>query len=194
MERTFLEIGEYNLDYYRRTEVRRDRIQNLEIILVTFFFLFISIVIAFGQLYDYRPIVELNKFKRIKHNMSNWKNNIIEKTGIESNRGKKLFLQLNDNTIYSFKPYDFGNFYTAMRINNVTYLPEFIRRGNGDVWKVLKAAENDTSAKQFAQYLILTQSSNYLTCGIDMYNILGYGGYFNLNHPCQNALNILVNS
>ena len=67
MERTFLEIGEYNLDYYRRTEVRRDRIQNLEIILVTFFFLFISIVIAFGQLYDYRPIVELNKFKRINN-------------------------------------------------------------------------------------------------------------------------------
>lgn len=191
--KTFIEINENNLDYYRQEKIKIDKIKNIEIILITFFFLAISVIVAFLQYYEYRPLSEITTFKRIKHNMGNWKNNIIEKTGIESNRGKRIALQINNNAIYSFQPYDFGSYYAAMRINNVTYLPEFIKRGNGDVWKVNKAATVDVSAQQFTRYLILNYSNNYLTCGIDMYNILGYGGYFNSNHPCQSALDILVN-
>ena len=124
--------------------------------------------------------------------MASWHNNIIEKTGIETNRGKRVALEINNNAIYSFQPYDFGTYYTALRLNSATYLPEFIRRGNGDIWKVNKAADKDTSALQFTKYLIYTNSSNTITCGLDMYNKLGYGGYFNSNHPCQLALDVLL--
>lgn len=196
--KTLIEVQENNFDYYKNEEVKIQVGKGLELIIFTFFFMTVSIILALLQYYGYEPLVQLDKFKRIKANMGKFRTNIIEKTAIETTRGKRIALTINDPSIYQFECLDFGDYFAALRLDGSTYLPQFIRRGIGDVWKVNKSLKEgvskDTSAEQFCEYIISHYQNDYLTCGVEMYDELGYGGYFNPNHPCQYALDILLRS
>lgn len=196
MGKTLIEVQEHNLDYYRQETSSIQTSKGFELLAFTFFFMIVSVIFALLQYYNYEPLAQLDKFKRIKRNMGTFRINILEKTAIETTRGKRIALSINDPSIYQFECLDFGSYFSPMRLNSSTYLPEFIRRGTGDVWKINKALKDgvtkDTSAEQFCQYVILNHSNETLTCGIDMYDELGYGGYFNTNHPCQSALDVLL--
>lgn len=191
MVKTVIEIDENNVDYYRETK-SRIRFKKIEVIIFIIVIFVIGFLFSLIQYFNYTPYIKLQDFKRIKNNMLKWKTSVIEKTNIESKRGKRVALSLNNSNIYDFNCYNFDSYYAALRLNSSSYLPEFIRRGSGDVWKVTKAAEKDPSAKQYCDYLIKYKSTSYITCGLSMFNELSYSGFFNENHPCKEALNILV--
>jgi hypothetical protein len=195
MVKTILEVHENNLDYYKIETARIKHFKFIEIFFITFILLTLSVFFLILYCYEPEDWKALKNFTLIKNNMSHWKKNIIAKSNIESTRGKRLYLQNPNQDSQIFKCYDFGLYYAASRLNGITFLPEFIRRGNGDVWKVSKSVNTknkyDKSAHQFCQYLTFKNSDNIITCGLDMYNKLGYGGYFNFGHPCQTVLDQL---
>lgn len=158
---------------------------NLEILFILFISLSISFLFFICQIIELDIIKEYLTFKKIKNNMNNMKKLNSNKTLIEIDKGKKLVLSTSLN-LTQFNCYNINNYYVAARINKNTYLPEFIRKDTADVWKI---NGSDDSSQQFCQYLIMEHADNTITCGIQMYEEIGYGGYFNLNHPCQLILN-----
>ncbi|CCU55749.1 entry-fusion complex essential component (Cop-H2R) [Choristoneura biennis entomopoxvirus] len=190
MNNTILQIGEKNIDYYRSAATKLKTYKGYMGYILSMLFIIISTLFFILQSFRWEPLVQLDKFRRIKKNIGSWKQLVLEKTQIEMTRGRARSLQLI-NDAFDFKCYDFGNYYAAMRLNQTTFLPEFILRGIGDVWRFRKAAEKDVSAFQFCEYIIWTNNNNLAQCGIDMFNKLGYSGYFEYGHPCQYALNIL---
>jgi hypothetical protein len=189
---TILEIGEKNIDYYRSAVTKFKSYKGYLSYVFAIIFIIISTLFFALQSFKWDPLTQLEKFKRIKRNIGSWRQLILEKTDIEVTRGRSRALQLNPRS-FDYSCYDYGNFYAALRLNPTTFLPEFILRGIGDVWRFRKAAEIDIPAKQFCEYIILNGNYSTAQCGIDMFNKLGYSGYFELNHPCQNALNIITN-
>jgi len=190
---TTLKIDENSINYYRKEEGKNREIRGYMIYLLCCIILFGSTVVFLLYLMEWEPLIQLTILKRIKNNVQGWIKLITEKTAIESNKGRILSLQL-PISVYDFDCYDIGLAYVALRLNRTSFLPEFIMRGVGDVWNFRKASEIDKSAEQFCRFIIMTDSSNIQTCGISMFNSLGYSGYFENNHPCSNALDILKTS
>lgn len=164
--------------------------------IIIFIIFFLSTAYSFLVNFEWTPIKTLDMFKRIKKNMNSWSSIMDEKTGIEINKGRFLFL--TKPNVSNFQCLDFGSYYTAGRLSSSNYLPEFVRRGNSGPWIINKADINeDLSALQFCKYLLntyVTKSSNLnnlISCGTDMFNKLGFGGYFIPNSPCERALETL---
>lgn len=193
MENTILEIGDKTVDYYKKAALTNVETRGYLIYILCIIFLTISVLIFILQCIRWEPLVQLQKLKRIKKNVQSWIGIINERTGIEMARGRTAAMQVQPEA-FDMQCYDLGNVFVAMRLNSSTYLPEFIRRGTGDVWRFRKAAEIDTSAEQFCMYNIFVGNQDILTCGIDMFNKLGYSGYFETNHACINALTNIVSN
>lgn len=191
MNNTILEIGEKNIDYYRSSVSKFKEYKGYMTYIFSIAFIIISTLFFALQAFQWDPLIQLEKFKRIKKNIGNWQQLIIEKTDIEINKGKAKALQLKPSS-FSYACYDYGNFYAALKLNQTSFLPEFILRGNGDVWKFRKADNKDIPAMQFCEYIILKGNYNTAQCGTDMFDKLGYSGYFEFNHPCQTALDVLT--
>ncbi|CCU56354.1 entry-fusion complex essential component (Cop-H2R) [Mythimna separata entomopoxvirus 'L'] len=193
MNNTVLQIGEKNIDYYRSATAKLRNYKGYMGYILSMIFIILSTIFFILQSFRWNPLFQLEKFRRIKKNIGSWKQLVLEKTQIESTRGRARSLQLI-NDAFDYRCYDFGNYYAALRLNQTTFLPEFILRGVGDVWRFRKADEVDVGALQFCDYTIINNSSNSAQCGIDMFNKLGYSGYFENGHPCQTALSVLSNN
>lgn len=196
--KTVLEIDD---DYisYKNFQTPKLYKNNIFLITVVFFILlFVSTVFLILEGFDYRPLKELAKFKRIKSNVGSWLAITNEKTGIEINKGRLLYLSKPDASY--FRCLDFGSYYTVGRLNPDNFLPQFVKRGDSGPWLINKSAINDLSAKQMCQYILNKYTiksldvNNFITCGTDMYNRLGYSGYFNNNSYCENAISLINSS
>lgn len=196
VNKTIIEIDEKGLDY-KKTSLQKVTTNNIFIIIIiVFLILVLSLLFTLAYAFEFKPLMVLEKYKRIKKNINSWKGIIGEKTGIEINKGKMLYLTKPKSG--EFQCLDMDLYYTVGRISKETYLPEFIKRGNSGPWIINKANKKDESALQFCQYLInkyVTNHSNpdiFITCGTSMYNELGYSGYFIQNSPCENAIKTLL--
>lgn len=161
------------------------------IFIIVFICLLFSTLFTILQNFDYKPIKELAKFKRIKKNMGSWFNLTKEKTGIEINKGRLLYT--SKPYISEFKCIDYGLYYAVGRLNPNTFLPEFVRRGNSGPWLINKSSSSDLSAQQMCtfilnKYTIIASNEELITCGTDMFNKLGYSGYFIPNSVCELTL------
>lgn len=186
-DKTVIELSEHSLDYMRQTDTKVKKIKGYLIFIITSFITLVSIIFFILQTSDYEFIEQLNIFKRIKNNMVSWKSLILEKTGIEIAKGQNLSTRV-DAKAFNFNCYDFGTYFVAAKLSEKNNLPEFIKRGNGDVWMIKKAGKRDESSNQFCEFIIRNNTLNTIQCGIDMYNKVGYSGYFESLHPCQTIL------
>lgn len=196
MEKTVLVFDNKNLEY-TKTDHKIVKKDSFFIILLTVFVIFfLSICYSLLINFEWQPLKTLEKFKRIKKNMNSWTSIVNEKTGIEINKGRYLYL--TKPSVSDFQCIDYGSYYVPGRISSSTYLPEFVRRGGSGPWVINKADENDLSSLQFCKFLLnkyVTKSSNLdnlITCGIDMFDKIGYSGYFILNSPCENTIKALT--
>lgn len=194
--KTTIEIDNDTLLYQQNLSTTINKSNIFLILFFTFLILFVSVIYTILENFDWAPLLNLKKFKRIKKNMNLWTDIMEEKTGIEINKGKLLYL--TNPQVAEFQCLDYGDYYVPGRLSNTSYLPEFIRRGNSGPWIIQKANKSDPSAQQFCKYLLnkyiissQNNSDNVITCGIDMFNKLGYGGYFISNSPCEKAIEIL---
>jgi hypothetical protein len=187
-----IEIFDSAINYTKEQTAKFYGYKNILTFILSIIFIILSTIIFILQIYEWNPIVQLNTFKRIKNNIGNWRKLIIDKTSIEIKRGQLQSLRLKIDA-FDFQCYDYENFYSAIKLNNSNYLPEFIMRGNGDVWMFKKAANIDLSAQQFCKYIIYkNQKEDNITCGTEMFDARGYSGWFEYNHPCNNALNLII--
>lgn len=161
------------------------------IILVLFIIFTLSVCYSVLQYFEWKPLGVLQKFKRIKKNISSWDNITKNKSVIESEKGRLVFL--SNKNVSNLQCLDFDDYYAVGRLSKTNYLPEFIKRGNSGPWIIKKANINDESAKQFCQFVLNKYSDNIITCGINMYEELGYSGYFSNDSPCEKALQIFLN-
>lgn len=195
MEKTVLAFDNKNFEY-TKSDHRIIRKDNFFIIIITVFIIFfLSICYSLLINFEWEPLKTLEKFKRIKKNMNSWTSIVNEKTGIEINKGRYLYL--TKPSVSDFQCIDYGSYYVPGRISSSTYLPEFVRRGGSGPWIINKADQIDLSSLQFCKFLLnkyITKSSNLdnlITCGIDMFDKIGYSGYFMLNSPCENTIRAL---
>ncbi|AAC97818.1 putative viral membrane protein [Melanoplus sanguinipes entomopoxvirus] len=193
MNSSIIEIGENNIDYYTQHSTQFKNYKGYMSYILAIIFIIISTLFFVIQTYKWDPLIQLEKFKRIKNNIGSWIKSITEKTAIEITRGKAKILQL-PSSAFEFNCYDFGSYYAAVKLDSTTALPTFILRGDGGPWQFKKASEIDVSAQQFCQYTILKNAYTSVSCGLDMYNLLGFSGYFEANNPCQTALDVIVDN
>lgn len=196
--KTQIEFEDDNITY---KNISNGKVTNKSIIIVLIILIIVfllSTLFTILQGFEFGPLVELGTFKRIKKNMSSWLSITQEKTGLEKNKGRLFALTTAGAT--EFQIIDFDSFYVIGRINPNNYLPEFLRRGNSGPWIINKVAKQDLSAKQFAQYALNKyilhnpSSDHIITCGTDMYNKIGYSGYFNTSSVCERAIEKLRES
>lgn len=189
--RSVIEIEENGLNYKKIDTKFFNKTKFIFLIILIFIIFLISVLVCILQNFDWEPLKNLNTFKRIKKNMNSWNTIVNEKTGIEINKGKLLYLSKPD--VINFSCIDYGLYYTAGRLNDSNFLPQFIKRGNSGPWVVKKASSVDESAKQFCEFLLVKNINKnindiLITCGKDMYDKIGYSGYFVLNSPCENFI------
>lgn len=186
--KSIIEIDENELNYKKIDTKFFNKTKFIFLIILIFLIFLGSVIICILQNFDWVPLKNLNTFKRIKKNMNSWGNIVNEKTGIEMNKGKLLYLSKPD--VVNFSCIDYGLYYAPGKLNENNFLPQFITRGNSGPWIVKKASNDDESAKQFCEFLLTKNinNSNLITCGKDMYNKLGYSGYFTQNSPCENFI------
>lgn len=194
--KTIIQFDDEKLNYKRTGKSILDKGNFIFIILVTFIILLCSVIFCVLIGFDWEPLLVLKKFKRIKKNMNSWESIVRNKTFIEANNGRLLYLA--KPLVSNFTCLDYGSYYLPGRINIDSYLPEFVRRGNSGPWTVNKADKNDEPAKQFCSYILEkysrnNQNQNLITCGIDMFNKIGTSGYFIANSPCERALEVFRN-
>lgn len=197
MDTTTLVFEEKKLDYNKQTReiVSKSKFNILFIFLIIFFICSVSYSILTN--FNWKPIITLEKFKRIKKNMNSWVSIVTEKTGIEVYKGRNLYL--SRPKVSEWECLDFGNYYAPVHLSSSSYLPEFVRRGNSGPWLVSKAtSEKDPSALQFCKFLInkyVVQKQigdNLITCGLDMFDKLGYSGYFSNDSPCEKVYGLMI--
>lgn len=194
--KTIIEIDDKKIKYEKtgKSDLNTDNV--FLIFIITFVILLFSMVFTLLINFEWEPLIVLNKFKRIKKNMNSWFSIINEKTGIEINKGRLLYLSKPSSN--NFQCMDFGTYIVPGRLSKESFLPEFVKRGNSGPWVITKADNNDPSAEQFCTFLLdkyVTKSNNIdslITCGTDMFKKLGYGGYFIPNSPCERAIEVLT--
>lgn len=188
---TIIELDDDTITYKKNITNRVSKSEFLFTLLILFIIFIISICFSILQYFEWEPLEVLAKFKRIKKNINSWTSITKEKTAIEANKGKLLYL--SKKNVANMQCLDYGNYYIPGRISKDSYLPEFIKRGNSGPWVIQKANKIDESARQFCYYVLNKYSSNTITCGIQMYEELGYSGYFLNDSPCENAISIFLN-
>lgn len=186
--KSVIEINENALNYKKIDTKFFNKTKFLFLIILVFIIFLFSVILCVLQNFEWTPLQELNTFKRIKKTMNSWSNIVNEKTGIEINKGKLLYLSKPD--IAEFSCIDYGLYYAAGRLNENIFLPQFIMRGNSGPWIIKKADTVDEPAKQFCEFLLSKKidNNNIITCGKEMYEKLGYSGYFTQNSPCENFI------
>jgi hypothetical protein len=155
--------------------------------------LFSGIVVIIGllQLSDYEPIATVNKFQIIQSNFSSQYSLVKDYEKLEVAKMQNLVPSMRN--YQNYQCIDYGSYILPLRVNPISFLPEAIRRGNGDGWQIQKSGNVDVPAQQFCSFLIMEYGSNTISCGLDMYEKLGYGGYLNNLHWCKSARQLLYN-
>jgi len=176
-----------NITYLHRDEERKIASKDRGLIIISCFFIIISVIIFLIQSFNLNAISEVKTCRRIQNNVNRWGNTINDITDSNVITGKQKALQIVTDG-FNYQCYDYGIYYLPMKLNNTTYLPEAIRRGNGDGWMIHKSDTIDTSALQFCSYVIVKYNGNTITCGSDMYNKIEYSGWLETGHWCQSAL------
>lgn len=148
-------------------------------------------LVSVAQMIEWKPIDNFIAFQDIQRNFNNWTSVINDFQTLESNKIQTLVSSMsNYNQVTCV---DYGAYYIPLFFNNITInsqnflLPAAVRRGNGDGWSVTKSSTNDPAAFQQCLYVASELSDSTVTCGLDMYNKLGYGGYLNQGHWCNTA-------
>ncbi|WCL40087.1 hypothetical protein [Pigeonpox virus] len=183
-----LSVHGIELNYARNNVTKNIRYAKVSTLIFFFLLLVISVVLFFFQISNNSIFVTLSKYTRIKNNLSSWKPLVIQKSKINSELGKHVALNRQDLT--RFKCVDFGSYFLPVRLNNNNFLPEAVRRGDGDGWMVKKAGKYDPAAEQYCDF-ILDRYKDTITCGDQMFNTLGYSGYFESGHWCQTFLDLV---
>ena len=150
-------------------------------------------IISIGQITKWEPIDTFVAFQEIQTNFNKWPSIVSQYEVLESNKiiTLKPYMSNYNNIVCT----DYDTFYIPMFFQTVNglMLPTAVRRGNGDGWIITKSSKVDTAAYQQCLYLASEMSSNLITCGSDMYNKIGYGGYLNNGHWCNEARDKLYN-
>lgn len=196
MEQTKIVFDNKSIEYNKTDHSIKKKNDLFIILFIVFVVFFLSISYSLLINFEWEPIKVLEKFKRIKKNMNSWSTIVNEKTGIEINKGRLLYL--TKPSVSDFQCIDFGNYYVPGRISPSSYLPEFVRRGGSGPWIINKATTGeDLSSLQFCKFLLnkyvtkTTNIDNLITCGVDMFETIGYSGYFMLDSPCEKAIQTL---
>ncbi|AST09493.1 IMV membrane protein [NY_014 poxvirus] len=182
MDKTTLSVNAHNLEYVREKAIQGVQAAKTSTIIFFVIILAISALLLWFQTSDNQIFNELSRYMRIKNTVRDWRSLTDSKTKLESDRGR--LLSAGRDELFDFQCIDFGTYFSAVRLDKKTFLPQAIRRGTGDAWMIKKAAKIDLSAQQFCQYLIKHHSDNIITCGNEMLNELGYSGYFMDPHWC----------
>ena len=154
-------------------------------------------VISIAQMLQWKPLDNFIAFQDIQRNFNNWTVILSDYQNLESNKIKTLVPSMSNYS--QVVCIDYGTYYMPMFFNTITIedktllLPAAVRRGNGDGWAVTKSDNNDPAALQQCMYIASELSDVVITCGLDMYNKLGYGGYLNKGHWCNKAKDLLYN-
>lgn len=163
----------------------------LSMIMMVLIFSAIIVFVSLLQLSDWEPIYTINRFQAIQSNFTSSYSLISEYQKLESAKMQNILAGMQNYELYQCV--DYGSFIIPMRVNPKTFLPEAIRRGNGDGWAIQKSASNDIGASQFCTFIIMQYGSNTIQCGLDMNDKLGYGGYLNNGHWCESARQTIYN-
>jgi hypothetical protein len=150
-------------------------------------------ILSIAQMIKWEPLDTFLAFQDIQRNFNKWPSILSDYEILESNKISNLKIYMkNYNTITCV---DYGTYYIPayFQSSNGLLLPTAIRRGNGDAWMITKSDPNDQAAYQQCLYLASEMSNNTITCGSDMYNKLGYGGYLNNGHWCNSIRDKLYN-
>ncbi|ALA62476.1 hypothetical protein [Turkeypox virus] len=183
-----LSVNGIELNYARNEITKNIRYSKISTFIFFFLLLIISTILFFFQISNNSIFETLSKYSRIKKNLSSWKPLVIQKSKINSELGKHA--ALNRPELFRFRCIDFGNYFLPVRLNNNNFLPEAIRRGEGDGWMVKKAGKHDPAAEQYCEF-ISNRYKDTITCGNQMFNMIGYSGYFEPGHWCQSFLEIV---
>lgn len=171
--------------------------------IITIILLGVFTLVSVAQVIQWKPLDTFIAFQDIQRNFNRWRKTIEDYEVTESNRIKSLIPSMSN--FNQFTCVDYGTFYIPITFMNnyrgaerqhndgKLLLPTAVRRGNGDGWAVTKSASVDPSALQQCLYVASERSDSLITCGSDMYNKLGYGGYFNQGHWCNVARDKLYN-
>lgn len=187
---TVIELDDDSITY--KKEYKNYKQSNIFYTILILFIIFtLSICYSVLQYFEWKPLEVLQKFKRIKKNITSWDAITKNKTAIETDKGRLVFL--SNKNVSTLQCLDFGNYYAVGKLSNIDYLPEFIKRGNSGPWIIKKANINDESAKQFCTFVLNKYSDNIITCGLKMYEEIGYSGYFSNDSPCEKALSVFLN-
>lgn len=195
--KTIIEIDDNHIVYKKIDNAKTSSHSYIILIFIIIFIFVISVVYSLLYHFEWSYLITLQKYKKIKKYMNSWFDVIDAKTDEESKKGR--LLALSKVGVTDFKCRDFGNSYAPIRLTPSTYLVQSIRRGNSGPWLVAKAEDQDEAAKQFCEFLIykysttnINASKNYITCGNDMFEKIGYSGYFTTNPPCESGLEIII--
>ncbi|AWU47116.1 Entry/fusion IMV membrane protein [Sea otter poxvirus] len=182
-DHTTLTVNGVDINYVNTQETKGIRVANASTICFFTLVLAISMIILWLYISDNQVISELSRYTRIKNAVKGWKSLVYTKSSIESDYGKQLVADRQD--LFAFQCVDFGAYFLPIRIDRDTFLPQAIRRGEGDGWKINKADKIDKSSQQFCEFIISRYSNNTITCGNDMMKKIGYSGYFEHGHWCS---------
>uniref|UniRef100_A0AAU7E217 Viral membrane protein n=1 Tax=Rousettus bat poxvirus TaxID=3141933 RepID=A0AAU7E217_9POXV len=189
-DRTTVSVNGLDLEYVRaheRVSVRYARVSTL-----CFFFVMLvaSAVLFVYQISEGNVVSELRKYSRLKHAILSWRPLVDAKVRIERERGRQE--AATRPSAFNFRCVDFGPYFVPVRLDRASFLPQAVRRGRGDGWMVKKAARVDPSAQQFCEYVLDNNDGNTITCGTEMFDELGYSGYFEAGHWCSSFLGLAL--
>ena len=139
------------------------------------FIIGVMFLIFFGYINDFDFFVQMKTYNNIVNNINTFGKLVTQITQQQTAINKQRFFNQLE-PLSQYYCYDMGSYYVASLLNS-EYLPTFIRRGDGDIWRVSKAANVDIAASQFCLYIINNYSDNMITCGNDYYSKLGISGY-----------------
>lgn len=189
MDRIVITLDPISVEQKRLLEANTNFFSTM--FLMIFYIVVLSLIILIYVLYtnNYAPFVVLKDYNAIVRSINTYSILVDEITSQES---KENHIKFNATTKFNrFTCIDMGSYYVSVMLNN-EYLPTFIRRGNGDIWRVSKAAAKDDAALQFCNYISTAYMDNYITCGNDMFKKIGISGYLDdTTSDCNMISNIL---
>ena len=139
----------------------------------------IGIIFAIFVCYinDVDFFVQMKTYNNIINNINTYGELVKQITAQQTSINKQRFFN-NYSQFSQYNCYDMGSYYVAALLDS-NYLPSFIRRGVGDIWRINKAASVDLAASQFCLYIINQYNDNVIECGNDSYAKIGISGYLN---------------
>lgn len=189
-DRTTVSVHGLDLEYVRAHERASVRYARVSTLCFFFVLLFLSAVLFIYQISEGNVVSTLRQYARIKQSIVNWRPLVEAKSHIERERGRRAAVARPD--LFEFRCVNFGAYFLPARLDRATYLPQAVRRGRGDGWMIKKAAATDLSASQFCDFVLDNYSGNVITCGTEMFNEIGYGGYFEQGHWCNGFLDTVT--